>query len=165
MKHQKDIMLRFVSYDIVFQEIPDEVSLAINISGCPHRCAGCHSPHLRQDIGEELTEEIIASILKKYKQSITCVCFMGGDNNPKKVNKLADFIRKQGLKTAWYSGFFNIQNVDIKVFDYVKIGPYIEKYGGLNSKNTNQRFYKINKGQMIDLTNRFAKEEEVQFVL
>ena len=31
-------MLRYINTDIVFQEFPDEVTLAINISGCPCRC-------------------------------------------------------------------------------------------------------------------------------
>ena len=50
-------MLRYVDYDIVFQEIPDEVTLAINLSNCPNRCKGCHSPHLLENVGESLTEE------------------------------------------------------------------------------------------------------------
>ena len=35
-------MLKYVNTGIVFQEIPDEVTLAINISGCPCHCPGCH---------------------------------------------------------------------------------------------------------------------------
>ena len=49
-------MLKFVGTDIVFQEFPDEVTLAINISNCPCRCPGCHSPFLWKDTGTELTE-------------------------------------------------------------------------------------------------------------
>ena len=40
-------MLKYAGYDIVFQEIPDEVTLALNLSGCPNGCPGCHSPHLQ----------------------------------------------------------------------------------------------------------------------
>ena len=47
-------MVRFYNYDIVFAEIPDEVSLALNITGCPNRCPGCHSTHLQQNIGDVL---------------------------------------------------------------------------------------------------------------
>ncbi|SHF88735.1 hypothetical protein SAMN05444364_11530 [Prevotella scopos JCM 17725] len=39
-------MLRYINTDIVFQEFPDEVTLAINISGCPCRCPACHSQFL-----------------------------------------------------------------------------------------------------------------------
>ena len=50
-------MLRYADYDIVFQEIPDEVTLAINLSNCPNHCKGCHSAYLMEDVGEPLTEE------------------------------------------------------------------------------------------------------------
>ena len=43
-------MLKYVNCDIVFQEVPNEVALAINISGCPCHCPGCHSPYLWQDV-------------------------------------------------------------------------------------------------------------------
>jgi len=36
-------MLRFVHEDVVWQEVPHEVSLAYTIAGCPLRCPGCHS--------------------------------------------------------------------------------------------------------------------------
>ena len=53
-------MIKYVPEDtqVVFAEIPDEVSLAINISCCPHRCPGCHSPYLQKDYGVELDEEL-----------------------------------------------------------------------------------------------------------
>ena len=44
-------MLKYVNTGVVFQEIPDEVTLAINISNCPCRCPGCHSHYLWEDIG------------------------------------------------------------------------------------------------------------------
>ncbi|MEG2282023.1 MAG: anaerobic ribonucleoside-triphosphate reductase activating protein, partial [Rikenellaceae bacterium] len=74
--------LKYVNYDIVFQEIPDEVTLAINLSNCPNRCLGCHSPYLQQDIGEPLSEEVLSKLIDKYGSAITCVCFMGGDAAP-----------------------------------------------------------------------------------
>ena len=33
-------MLNYYNYDIVCQEIPDEITLAINITGCPNHCQG-----------------------------------------------------------------------------------------------------------------------------
>ena len=51
-------MLKCYSYDIVCQEIPDEITLAVNISCCPNRCQGCHSPWLWGNEGEEMTEEL-----------------------------------------------------------------------------------------------------------
>ena len=61
-------MLRYADYDIVFQEIPDEVTLAINLSNCPNHCKGCHSAYLMEDVGEPLTEESLSTLLGKYEK-------------------------------------------------------------------------------------------------
>lgn len=152
-------MLRYADYDIVFQEIPDEVTLAINLSNCPNRCKGCHSPHLLDDIGEPLTEESLLQLLQKYGSAITCVCFMGGDAEPAEVERLAAFLHRQlvaPVKVGWYSGKselpagFSIQN-----FEYIKLGPYIEELGGLKSSKTNQHLYKRVGDGMEDITFRF----------
>ena len=91
-------MLRYYNFDIVFQEIPDEVTLAINLTCCPNRCKGCHSPHLRQKIGPELTTSELDSIILRYKNEITCVCFMGGDND---VEAIGQQHKKGSKKPAW----------------------------------------------------------------
>ena len=43
--------LKYINYDIVFQEVPNEISLVFNISGCPHKCEGCHSKYLWEYTG------------------------------------------------------------------------------------------------------------------
>lgn len=70
--------LKYKGYAIVFQEVPNEITLAINICGCPHKCKGCHSQYLWLDDGDIL-EKDLNDIIDKYKDYITCVCFMGGD--------------------------------------------------------------------------------------
>ena len=153
-------MLHMASYDIVFQEIPGEVTLALNISGCPNRCPGCHSPHLQEDIGEELTDDLLRGILQCYGASVTLVCFMGGDAAPNEVERLSAFIRHttgEKLKTGWYSGKTELPpDLNIGLFNYIKLGPYIEQLGGLNSDKTNQRLYKIQGVDLIDITRAFT---------
>ncbi len=143
-------MLRFIDYNIVFQEIPDEMTLAINISGCPHRCHGCHSPHLWENIGEELTQETIAALLDRY-YAVSCVCFMGGDADLQTLQSLACYVRECGKKAAWYSGFTEIPKGMIDMFDYIKIGPYVEALGALRSPTTNQRLYRIHQGTITHI--------------
>jgi anaerobic ribonucleoside-triphosphate reductase activating protein len=137
-------MLKCYSYDIVCQEIPDEISLAVNISCCPNRCPGCHSPWLWEEAGEEMTEDMLTSLISGYSAAITCFCFMGGDAEPSEVEKISRWIKSRWphIKTAWYSGRAELpEGFDVKVLDYLKLGPYIEELGGLKSPNTNQIFY------------------------
>ena len=152
-------MLRYADYDIVFQEIPDEVTLAINLSNCPNRCKGCHSPYLQQNVGEALTEENLSILLQKFGKAVTCVCFMGGDADPYDVAYFANFLQQQQIapvKVGWYSGKQELPDgFPIRNFQYIKLGPYVESRGGLKSEQTNQRLYKIVQGEMNDITYRF----------
>ena len=130
-------MLRYVNCGIVFQEIPDEVTLSINISNCPCHCPGCHSSYLWDDTGEKFNKDTIDAFMKRYGEDITCVCMMGGDSDPTEVQTLADYIHSAYplIKAGWYSGKQNIpQHIDKKSFDYIKLGPYIEHLGGLKEK-------------------------------
>lgn len=139
-------LLKCYNYDIVAQEIPNEITLALNISGCPNSCPGCHSPWLWKDEGLEVDEHFLSLVVGKYSEDITCVCIMGGDQAPESVNKVAAFIKSKfkTLKTAWYSGAEKISPlIELANFDFIKVGPYIEERGGLRSENTNQIFYKV----------------------
>lgn len=139
-------MLKCYSYDIVCQEIPDEITLAVNISCCPNRCPGCHSPWLWEDSGEDMTEEMLHTLIGRYAAAITCFCFMGGDADPAALQQLAGMIRKEypAVRIAWYSGKDAVPDgFNVSLFDYIKIGPYIEALGGLKSETTNQALYRI----------------------
>lgn len=152
-------MLKYTDYDIVFQEIPDETTLAVNLSLCPNRCPGCHSPQLQDDIGEVFDEKAIDMLLEKYGNAVTCVSLMGGDNDTTAVEKLAQYIRQRGYKSAWYSGRQELPSgFNTEHFDYIKLGPYIEALGGLDHKTTNQRLYKIADGKTTDITYRMFKK-------
>lgn len=154
-------MLKYVNTGVVFQEIPDEVTLAVNISNCPCHCPGCHSHFLWDDIGTPLTTEVLDSFVKEYGKDITCVCFMGGDGDPESVNRLAIYLREHHpqLKVGWYSGRIRVPSVINKSdFDYIKLGPYIAHLGSLKQPTTNQRLYKrAAGGQFSDITYRFWK--------
>ncbi|GHU99610.1 hypothetical protein FACS1894159_03920 [Bacteroidia bacterium] len=154
-------MLRLADYDIVFQEVPGEVSLALNISGCPNRCPGCHSPHLQRQVGEPLDEATLGGLVDRYGGAVTCVCFMGGDAAPAEVARLAAFVREttsQRLKTAWYSGRDRLPDgFALSWFDHVKLGPFIAALGGLDSPTTNQRFYRATDDGLVDITELFRR--------
>lgn len=191
--------MKYYNSDIVFQEIPDETTLAINISGCPNRCEGCHSKWLWEDVGMPLCEDSghdidgderlpdfggLDEAVGKYARNISCVCFMGGDQSPETIDLMALRIKRlwPKLKTGWYSGRPAVQDdmvaaseaaetsgtsgaseaagktlyaalqaqlpeINIGDFDFIKLGPYIASLGGLRSKTTNQRIYRIHDGK------------------
>lgn len=227
--------MKYYNSDIVFQEIPDETTLAINICGCPNRCEGCHSKWLWDDVGMPLfegAEEIpdysgLEEVVGKYARNISCVCFMGGDQSPETVDLMARRVKSlwPSLKIGWYSGrpavpdrdesdisgtssttncfgatqdsyaktihydATEIQHnsrkqrssdgdavnrdvsdnrkslyealqerlpeINIDDFDFIKLGPYIAALGGLRSKTTNQRIYRIldGKAEIIHIHN------------
>ena len=156
-------MLKYVDTKIVFAEIPNEITLAINISGCPCNCKGCHSSYLAGDICERLDFDSLNKVINT-NTGVTCISFMGGDVNSSNVNILAEFIRAKypELKVAWYSGRQELsEDIELMNFDYIKLGPYIEEFGPLNSKTTNQRMYKVVKQndnyELVDITNKFWK--------
>jgi len=154
-----NLMLKYTTYDIVFQEVPNEITLAINISGCPHHCEGCHSKYLWNYTGNYVRYDL-SKIIKKYIGMITCVCFMGGDQNLEEVNAILTNIKDiYHLKTCIYSGLDNMDDVAILIpqLDYLKIGRYDKRFGGLNSKITNQVFYKVVDCKLEDITSVFQK--------
>jgi anaerobic ribonucleoside-triphosphate reductase activating protein len=67
---------------------------------------------------------------------------MGGDNDIGTLFSLQKTARDKGLKTAWYSGRWKLPE-DLSLFNYIKLGPYVKEYGGLDSKITNQKFYEV----------------------
>ncbi len=153
-------MLKYVNTDVVFQEIPDEVTLAINISNCPCRCPGCHSSFLWGDHGEVLDAAAIETLLAEVDSDISCICFMGGDSAPQEVDRLAAYLRQAhgDKKVAWYTGRTLISPlIHRQHFDYIKVGPYIAHLGALRSPTTNQRLFRLDhtRQTMDDITARF----------
>ena len=160
-------MLKYVDAKVVFAEVPDEVTLAVNISNCPCHCKGCHSSYLAEDIGTPLDEDSLVELLLNNK-GITCIAFMGGDSDPEYINWLASIMHDMNdsepgnwadVKIAWYSGRQELsKDVNLENFDYIKLGPYMEEFGPLNSRTTNQRMYKLHDCELEDITSKFWKE-------
>lgn len=154
-------MLKYVETRVVFAEIPDEITLAINISNCPCHCEECHSPYLADDIGEPLDLQHLTNLIDSNK-GITCVCIMGGDANPSEVDDIAQDIKEYypNLKVGWYSGRDYIsKDIDMSNFNYIKYGHYDKDKGPLNSKTTNQVMLEIDviQGKVFtkDITAKF----------
>lgn len=137
-------MVKYLDAMVVFEEIPNEITLAINITNCPCRCQGCHSKFLWEDVGTELTIDEIDRLIEKH-DGITAICFMGGDASPEIICTLAEYVHEiKKLKVGWYSGRDEYyKNINFSWFDYIKLGHYDDKFGPLNKKTTNQKLFKL----------------------
>lgn len=159
-------MLKYLYTDVVFQEIPNEMSLALAISGCNIRCPGCHSRELWEDKGTPLTIEAINELLQ-LEEGVSCLLLMGGERDIDTLIRIFMYFHKK-IKTAWYCGLDNIPKDKMGVLEYLdfyKIGHYDAELGGLNSPTTNQKLYKIShQGYGIscstDITHLLQKKQE-----
>lgn len=155
--------MKYLYDTITFQEVLDEVSLCIAITGCKVRCFGCHSRELWEDKGTPLTIEELQNLLGKHK-GITCLCLFGGEHDTDALTELFQYAYKK-VKTAWYCGLDIIPKDKlgiIQYLDFLKLGHYDHELGGLSSPTTNQRFYHIEhlangEYKKEDLTYKFTK--------
>jgi len=138
--------MRIYNYDIVLQEVPDEISLCITVCGCNLKCDGCHSPHTWGNSGKEFTIIDFKKLLNNYKNYITCVLFMGGEWTDDLCIML-EYAKSINLKTCLYTGLNNLQ---INNVDYLKTGRWIKELGGLNSITTNQIFQNTKTGEILN---------------
>ena len=142
---------------VVLEEIPDRVSLAVDISNCLGNCPGCHSPFLKKDIGRELTPEVIDRLVAA-NFGVNCFLFLGEGRDPSALLDLADHVRSKGLLVGVYSGREEVEDIFWNHFDYIKLGPYKEEYGPLNNPDTNQRLFALLDGRWEDITYRFWRK-------
>ncbi|KYG64520.1 anaerobic ribonucleoside-triphosphate reductase activating protein [Bdellovibrio bacteriovorus] len=143
--------MNIYKYDIVFQEVPDQISLAFYVCGCPLKCPGCHSPELwTEKTGSPLTVELLQQLLMEYKNKITCVLFLGGEWHAKDLISFLTLCQQQGLLTALYTGLDDVPSSLKDHLDFLKVGPWRAELGGLNSPTTNQKFIDLKTQQTLN---------------
>lgn len=136
----------YFSYpQVVLQEVPDEISLALSISGCNLNCKGCHSSEtFDPKFGEELTLSKLAQMIDHQKY-ITCVLFYGGEWLIEELEVFIDYVKSRNLKVCLFTGrnleYFSVEF--LSKLDFIKVGRYKENLGGLKSEQTNQKFIKL----------------------
>lgn len=138
--------------DVVLEEVPDRVTLAVEIPNCQGSCPGCHSSFLKLDLGKELTAAE-ADRLVEDNFGVNCFLFLGEGNDHEALMELAAHLRAAhpDLELALYSGRQEVEEEIYETFDFVKVGPYVEALGPLSEASTNQRMYYHRE----DITSRF----------
>jgi len=144
--------MRYKDINVVLQEIPNEITLCFTITGCNVRCDGCHSPYLwKEGTGEKLSDSFLTENLNRYKNTVSCVLFMGGEWNEDLLDKLK-ICKKHGFKTALYTGLTieEISDDIVNELDYIKVGKWIKELGGLDKKETNQRLINLTNNEIMN---------------
>lgn len=149
--------MNYSNAQVVFQEVPGEISLALSISGCPFKCKGCHSSETWNPAYGEPLE--LNRLLSKYGQLVTCVLFYGGEWRPQELIQHLIQCRQVGLKTCLYTGSNKPIRALLPYLDFIKIGRWVEGNGGLESPLTNQRFYRVDAPLLTDLTHLFMEQK------
>ena len=139
----------FYSKNIVFQEVPNEISLSFSIAGCPNNCKNCSWKNC--DKKESLLDkDLYLSFLNKYKSLATCVLFLGGEWVKETLIDFLKTAKDYGYKTCLYTGKNDVSNEIKEQLDYLKVGPYIEELGGLASEKTNQKFIDLKTNKILN---------------
>lgn len=154
---------------VVFQEVPDEISLCFLITGCNIGCKGCHSSESwNPTSGFHLSLEHFTKKISEYKDMVSCILFLGGEWESRTLSHFLTVAKNHGYKTCLYTGLeLNefMSNEDTKsllsCLDFLKTGKWVSELGGLNSLTTNQRFYSINKSSFHDLTYKFQNQKGI----
>lgn len=142
--------MKYQSCQISLQEVPGEISLVFSVSGCPHRCKGCHSHELWSNEGRLLTRENILQEFAPYSGLFTCVCFFGGEWDEEHLLFLLGLVRNLGYKTCLYTGADTVSDKLKEHLNYLKTGSWKEELGGLSSITTNQRFINLDNGKCLN---------------
>lgn len=120
---------------------------------------------INNNVQNQLTTEYLENRIKQYQDMISCVLFLGGEWKIKQLIELLQTVKNTNpsLKTCLYTGLELDEIVELieqevnertnigwkyifenNLLDYLKTGRWIRELGGLDNKNTNQRFYKVN---------------------
>ena len=110
------------SVSVVLEEVPDRVTLAVDITNCQGHCEGCHSPYLRGNFGEELTPERIDALIAD-NFGVNCFLFLGEGADVDALLALVKHLNTAcpKMEVALYSGLPHTDDRVWDWFDYVKI--------------------------------------------
>ena len=174
--------MNFLYEGIAVLEVPNEISIAFTLLGCPHQCKNCHSKDYWQSslmtrnttLGIHFSAENVKNILNnrafKDHEHATCLLFLGGDWEMSFFLDTIKVLRhtyhtSSAIKQYNFAWYTSLHLTDLQVypelfdyFDFIKTGPYIEDKGPLNKKGTNQQFWSR---QFLDTTYLFRNEEKL----
>lgn len=170
------LKLPVVNKGVTLAEIPGHISVFFEIGNCKRKCKGCHSPMLQIPLKKVYwtdIEEMVHYAELEKSRGATAIVLMGGTTNGVSLEVLKKTIDRlsEVLPVGIYSGAAVNSTAThflktLPSLTWVKAGEYREELGGLNSINTNQRFYKkvpmygdvYNIYKWVDMTASFPRD-------
>ncbi len=148
----RNVLIPVVDKGIDFLSIPSHVSVFYTIGNCKCHCRGCHSEYLwdtnEQPAGMTL-DEMIEFAEKQIDEGANAIVLMGGTNNGIPDDIFVKVVRELSLiaPLCVYSGLpkdapIHDRLLKETMITWLKTGEYDESKGGLNTRGTNQRFYR-----------------------
>jgi len=141
-----------IENDIV--DCDDGICVSLWMSGCSHKCKGCHNKELWDyNYGEEIDREVLLTkiedslIKNNIKRNFSV---LGGEPlDPKNIENTIFFCKKvkEDINTKIYiwTGYLYEDIKDLEIFNYIDVlidGPYVESLRNLDLKlrgSSNQR--------------------------
>ena len=134
----------------------------VYFQGCYHKCKGCHNPETWATDGGTIIA--ISDIFKDLPPMTTGITFSGGEPAYQldALVKAMGMAKFMGLDVCVYTGailsewqLLTFLNPDmIPLYDYVKIGPYVEELRDLSLAyrgSSNQKLYKNDGGELNEV--------------
>lgn len=141
-----------IENDIV--DCDDGICVSLWLSGCSHKCRGCHNKELWDyNYGEEISREELLIKIEDYliKNNIKRnFSILGGEPlDPKNIENTTYFCKKikEDINTKIYiwTGYLYEDIKDLEIFNYIDVlidGPYVESLRNLDLRlrgSSNQR--------------------------
>lgn len=143
--------LPVVDMTISLTEIPDKVTAVFLIGNCQGHCPGCHSEYLSIPLAKAFWTDLEIILKRAQEQKdlgADAILLMGGTTNGIPFAVLQEAIKRLSniLPVGLYSGaaYNSTINKELRKNEnltWLKTGEFIEEKGGLDSKETNQKFF------------------------
>ena len=105
-------MLKYLYCKEVFEEVPNETTLGISLTGCKIKCDGCHSPELWKDTGKILNIDNFERIL-----DVTEPFFPVSEKECKKIEK-----KEKARKKNFTEQLDNVADIEKENSDWYNFG-------------------------------------------
>lgn len=136
-------MLNFFTVAVDSHRIEGETMLLIFLGSCPRQCAECVSEKFKEESENQLSISILHALIEN-NPDITCIGFVGGDNDHNNINFLANYIHlNTNLKVCMYSS----EKIDKKLVNCLDY--YVIYFCDLTSNK--RKYYKIIDNELIEM--------------